>query len=156
MSKVVIPLIVFIVALAILWQSFYLSPYLDGIGVVPYHKFLRQYISSPLLFATLIKPYLYISLILFRNIASICIFFLTGLVVSKYLNSNWLFFSYAVLLTLLNIPQFVLDLAITINSNLSFISILSFITGSFAFPFYAMFGYSLGRKYLKKSSGRIA
>jgi hypothetical protein len=151
MSKAVIPLLVFIVTLAILWQTFYLTPYLDGIGAVSYHKFLKQYISSPLLFTILIRPYLYISLTLFRSIIPISIFFLVGLVMSKYIRSYWLIFAYSVLLTLLNIPKFVLDLATTINSNLSLISVLTFITGSFVLPVYAMFGYSLGKKYLKKS-----
>jgi hypothetical protein len=67
MNKVVIPVIIFIVALVILWQTFRLFPYLDGIGVVSYHNFLKQYISSPILFAILMKPYLYISLTLFHR-----------------------------------------------------------------------------------------
>jgi hypothetical protein len=157
MNKAIIPLIIFIIALAILWQTFYISPYLDGIGVASYHRFLKQYVSSPLLFAILMKPYLYISLTLFRSIIPISIFFLTGLVMSKYMGSYWLVFAYSALLMLLNLPQLVFDSATVIGFfDFSLISGVMFVTSSYAFPFYAVLGYSLGRKYVEKSSDRVA
>jgi hypothetical protein len=149
MKKMVISLIIFIAALAILWQTFYLTPYLDGIGVVPYNHFLKQYVSSPLLFAILMKSYLYISFTLLRNIIPIGIFLLTGFVISKYMSSYWIVFAFSVMLMLLDLPQLILDSATTMSFlDFSLIGILLFVTGSYAFPFYAMLGYSLGRKYL--------
>ncbi|GEM_PF-6483007 len=136
-----------IFALLILWTTFPFYEKLSGFGLIELNHFLKRNISSQVIFAILMKPYAYFSLVVLQNFIPIFIFFLLGLILSKLTEKFWLAAGILILLMILNIPKLLFDAAVVIGINFSFLNILSWLTSSFSFPLWGILGYYFGEKY---------